>query len=134
MSRAIRIFTAGAAVAMLALMVPREAEAQGRGAVRAAVEPQGQQAVAFSRLERELIVSFFHRNPEWRAKPLPRGIRRNLARGKPLPPGIAKQVLPYDLEVTLPVRPGYRRVVVGTDVVLVEVATQLIWDILTDVF
>jgi len=65
---------------------------------------------------------------------LPPGIAKKLARGKPLPPGIAKQVLPGGLVHELPpVRPGYERVIVDGRVLLVEVATQIVHDILTDV-
>lgn len=65
---------------------------------------------------------------------LPPGIAKNLARGKPLPPGIAKQVLPGGLVAALPpVRPGYERVIVDGRVLLVEVATQIVHDVLTDV-
>jgi Ni/Co efflux regulator RcnB len=66
-------------------------------------------------------------------KPLPPGIAKNLARGKPLPPGIAMQRLPQDLERALPpVHPGYERVVVDGRVLLVEVATQVIHDVLME--
>ena len=64
---------------------------------------------------------------------LPPGIAKNLARGKPLPPGIAKQQLPGDLARRLPpVRNGYERVVVDGRVLLVEIATQVIHDVLMD--
>ncbi len=67
-------------------------------------------------------------------KSLPPGIAKNLERGKPLPPGIAKQVLPGDLERSLPpVRDGYQRMIVDGRVLLVEVATQVIHDVLVDV-
>jgi hypothetical protein len=66
-------------------------------------------------------------------KRLPPGIEKNLARGKPLPPGIAKQTLPYELRRALPpVRDGYERVIVGGKVLLVEIATQVIHDALSD--
>ena len=65
-----------------------------------------------------------------RGKPLPPGIQKNLARGKPLPPGIAKKVAPYDLVGRLPPRPGYSYLVVGRDVVLVQVSTNLVVDVL----
>jgi Ni/Co efflux regulator RcnB len=66
-------------------------------------------------------------------KPLPPGIAKNLARGKPLPPGIAMQRLPQDLERALPpAHPGYERVVVDGRVLLVEVATQVIHDVLME--
>jgi len=65
---------------------------------------------------------------------LPPGIAKNLERGKPLPPGIAKQYLPDSLVHELPAPPrGFERVVVDGKVLLVEVATRVIHDILTDV-
>jgi hypothetical protein len=65
---------------------------------------------------------------------LPPGIARNLARGKPLPPGIAKQVLPGDLIGRLPpVHGGYERIIVDGKVLLVEIATQVVRDVLTDI-
>ncbi|KPQ24965.1 MAG: protein of unknown function containing DUF3315 domain [Halomonas sp. HL-48] len=65
------------------------------------------------------------------AEPLPPGIERNLARGKPLPPGIAKR---FDgrLADELPRYPGYEWQRVGTDVVLIDAATQVVVDILVD--
>ena len=64
---------------------------------------------------------------------LPPGVAKNLARGKPLPPGIAKQHLPGDLSRRLPpVRDGYERVVIDGRVLLVEIATQVIHDVLMD--
>lgn len=67
-------------------------------------------------------------------KSLPPGIARNLARGKPLPPGIAKQVLPTGLIDLLPPPPrGFERIAVSGKVLLVEIATQVIHDVLEDV-
>jgi Ni/Co efflux regulator RcnB len=69
-----------------------------------------------------------------KAKGLPPGIAKNLARGKPLPPGIAKQYLPEDLRLLLPApRKGYERIIVDGKLLLVEIATQVIHDILVDV-
>jgi len=67
-------------------------------------------------------------------KPLPPGIRRNLARGKALPPGIAKKYAPAPMLRHLPVHPGYEWRAVGTDLVLVAIATAVVADILIDVF
>jgi hypothetical protein len=65
---------------------------------------------------------------------LPPGIAKNLQRGKPLPPGIAKQVLPSALVNTLPREPeGYERIIVAGKILLVEIATQVIVDVITDV-
>ena len=66
-------------------------------------------------------------------KSLPPGIAKNLQRGKPLPPGIAKQVLPTSLIDLLPLPPhGYERVAIDGRVLLIEIATQVIHDVLED--
>ena len=68
-----------------------------------------------------------------KSKPLPPGIAKNLARGKPLPPGIAKQQLPQDLQRMLPPVPkGYERIAVDGQVLLVDVATQVIADVISE--
>jgi Ni/Co efflux regulator RcnB len=65
---------------------------------------------------------------------LPPGIAKNLQRGKPLPPGIARQQLPAELTASLPQVPkGYERVIIDGRVVLIEVATQVIRDVLTEI-
>jgi hypothetical protein len=102
----------------------------------------GGTAVVFSKDEISIITDYYqhHRgdadvgkDKKNRGKSLPPGIAKNLARGKPLPPGIAKQQLPSDLIRRLPqVNPGYERVVVDGRVLLVEVATQVIHDVLMD--
>lgn len=68
------------------------------------------------------------------AKPLPPGIRKNLARGKPLPPGIAKKQLPGPFIGQLPRHPGYEWQQAGTDLVLVVSGSLVISDILDGVF
>lgn len=83
----------------------------------------------FESNESRMIRDYFGAHPV-RSKPLPPGIAKNLARGKPLPPGIAKRYLPDGLVAGLPPRPGYERLLVGNDVVLVSVATGLVVDIL----
>ena len=90
-------------------------------------------ADAITAAERSIILSYIgaHRaEPALQAKPLPPGIQKNLARGKPLPPGIAKRYLPNGLLTQLPPRAGYEWRIVGTDVLLVVAATQLIVGIL----
>ncbi len=64
---------------------------------------------------------------------LPPGIRKNLARGKPLPPGLAKKSVPAAMLAELPQHQGYEWQVVGTDMVLVSIATAVITDVLIDV-
>ena len=97
-------------------------------------------AAGFSAQEVEIITRYYHSltaadEPRGRgANRLPRGIAKNLARGKPLPPGLAKRNLPNSLVVQLPPPPaGYERVVVAGKILLIETATQVVHDVLTDV-
>ncbi|WP_144173049.1 anti-virulence regulator CigR family protein [Pseudomonas sp. Kh13] len=70
-----------------------------------------------------------HRN-YWSAGPaLPPGIQKNLARGKPLPPGIAKK-LDGRLLGQLPHYDGYEWMQAGADLILVAVATGIIYEVL----
>lgn len=63
---------------------------------------------------------------------LPPGIAKNLARGKPLPPGIAKN---FNDRVAsqLPRYDGYPWKQVGTDVVLVAIASGIVYEVLRNV-
>jgi len=79
------------------------------------------------------IRSFYASRPVSNVESLPPGIRRNLARGKPLPPGIAKRSAPPELASRVHLRDGYELVEVGVDVFLVEVATNVVHDVLMDV-
>ncbi|HLO77510.1 MAG TPA: anti-virulence regulator CigR family protein [Magnetospirillum sp.] len=81
--------------------------------------------------ERALIGDYY-RSHAVPVDSLPPGIRKKVARGKPLPPGIAKR-FPDDLRATLPPRPGYDYRVVGADVLLVEIATGVIVDVVKDI-
>jgi len=96
--------------------------------------------VRFSSDEISIIRAYYEeRGPSSRGRKesnrsLPPGIARNLARGKSLPPGIAKQMLPSDLLGRLPpARDGFERVVIDGKVLLVEVATRVIHDVLADI-
>ncbi len=102
-------------------------------------------SIRFSSNEISVIHDFFHnyhvdnhvdkKGGKKGSKPLPPGIAKNLERGKPLPPGIAKRSLPNDLLVRLPpVADGYERVVIAGKILLVEIATQVIHDVLVEVF
>ena len=97
-------------------------------------------SVVFTKDEIAIINDYYARYPVntgagqyKKNKGLPPGIAKNLARGKPLPPGIAKQVLPQDLVRQLPqVQAGYERVIVDGRVLLIDVATQVIHDVLME--
>ena len=68
------------------------------------------------------------------SKPLPPGIRKNLARGKPMPPGIQKTRMPASFINQLPDHEGYEWQQAGTDLVLVVTGSLVISDILEGVF
>ena len=93
--------------------------------------------VAFSQVEIETIQAYYREQTP--AQPaagrrVPRGVAKNLERGKLLPPGIAKRNLPINLAARLPPAPaGHERIVVAGKILLVDVATQAIRDVLTDV-
>jgi len=65
--------------------------------------------------------------------PLPPGIQKNLARGKPLPPGIAKK-LDGRLVGRLPHYDGYEWQQAGSDLILVALATGIIYEVLNGAF
>ena len=95
--------------------------------------------VVFSEREIKIIRAYYETHASGLAKgkqghkDLPPGIAKNLQRGKPLPPGIAKQLLPHDLRRALPPPPeGHERIVVAGRVLLVELATQIVRDVLED--
>ena len=124
-------------VALAALSVavgsalPTAAEAQGRGN-----QGRSDGAAASVTLSVELksqIQEFYTTRPATNAQALPPGIRRNLERGKPLPPGIAKKTAPPELTRRIELRDGFELVEVGLDVLLVEVATNVIHDVLMDI-
>jgi hypothetical protein len=68
------------------------------------------------------------------ARPLPPGIQKNLARGKPLPPGISKQTVPQPVLVRLPVVDSHDWIRIGTELVLVGIATSVIAQVIHNVF
>lgn len=73
-----------------------------------------------------------HRDLLAPASSLPPGIQKNLARGKPLPPGIAKS-LDNRLLGHLPRYEGYEWKQLGRDVILVAIATGIVYEILENV-
>jgi len=86
--------------------------------------------------ERQTILNYFqqHQAAYAGAKPLPPGIAKKIARGGTMPPGIAKRYFPPDLIAGLPARPGQQWMIVGTDVLLVQIATSVIVDLIQKVF
>ena len=101
------------------------------------VDAGGSQAAAtgavFSRSDRQLISNYFLRHDGYLDE-LPPGVRKQLVTKGRLPPGIARKVLPRALADALsPAQAGYDRMIVGPDVLLVEIATGIIADIIRDV-
>lgn len=64
---------------------------------------------------------------------LPPGVQKNLARGKPLPPGIGKK-LDGRLAKQLPHYEGYEWRQAGTDLILVSLASGIIYEVLNGAF
>lgn len=98
---------------------------QGTGAITATVS-------LITAYERSTIVGYVqnHQSSFSGMQPLPPGIAKKVARGGSLPPGIAKRYFPGELLGQLPPRPGQQWIFMGTDVVLLNTATQLILDVL----
>ena len=131
MSRILHTLAAGLILTLPLLgMVPLEAEAQERERGRAAA-PAGDTLSVEVKLQ---IREYYTSRPTSGAEALPPGIRRNLQRGRPLPPGIAKKSVPDELRSHLQIAEGYELIEVGLDLFLVEVATNIIHDVLRDIF
>lgn len=64
---------------------------------------------------------------------LPPGLQKQLDRNGRLPPGLDRRALPEDLEGRLPDRTDTERVIIGSDVVLIEKGTDLVLDVIRDV-
>lgn len=76
-----------------------------------------------------------HDHTDWRSGPLPPGLERQLRTRGHLPPGLQMKTLPPVLIQRLGPPPrGYDRFVIGQDVVLVELASGTIADIIRNVF
>ncbi len=133
-------------IVALALSGPALAGKQGKGhgkgnnrGTAAEVQTGKAIAAAISAVERSLISGYLTRNRASlpsvfaNAKSLPPGIANKIARGGSMPPGIAKKSLPNNLLAQLPARSGQRWIVAGTDIVLIEAATNLIVDVLKKV-
>lgn len=80
------------------------------------------------------IITDYYRSAGGGPKSMPPGHAKQLARNGTLPPGIAKKQMPGDLIGRLPPVPrGYDRVIIGSDVVLIQISTNTIMDIIQGV-
>jgi len=107
----------------------------------------GSLEVSFSLKEKQVISSFYggggggDQGGQGKGKKKKKGAGGNQGippglakKGGALPPGIAKRQLPNNLLSQLPPPPrGYERVIVDKDVLLVNIATQVVHDVLTHV-
>lgn len=93
--------------------------------------------VVFGDQDRRVIHDYYRRHrakglPPGLAKrsKLPPGIAKQLARADRLPPDVHGRRLPRELERRLPRLPdGYARVRIGTDIVLLDVGTRVVVDV-----
>jgi hypothetical protein len=132
-----RVAFAGLVLGVLSLVIaPDDALAQGNGKSKrttsVATATVGGTSVTLTSDMKLQIREFYAGTRVADVEALPPGIRMRLARGKPLPPGIAKKVAPASLRSRLRLPDGYRVLEVGVDVLLVEVATNVIHDVLRD--
>jgi hypothetical protein len=98
-------------------------------------------ATVISAAERALIGDYVRKAkaspqglpPGLTGRPLAPGLQKHIDRTGRLPPGLEKRRLPSGLLGQLPQRAGQDYRVVGNDIVLVELATNLILDIMQGV-
>lgn len=95
--------------------------------------------IVFTDRDRQMIHRYYQSHRHSRRK-LPPGLAKKgrlphgLAKRDRLPPGLAKRSLPADLESSLsPLSKGYIRVIVGSDVVIMDRNTMVVFDIYRDV-
>ena len=124
------------------------------GGAWAAVSVQGKVEIVFTPQERQIIREYYSKEiieqaggvkgkgkkglPPGLAKKekLPPGIRKQLQRNGTLPPGLENKMEPLPKEVEVRMKqlpPECTRVVVGTDIIILDKTTQKILDIIHDV-
>jgi hypothetical protein len=97
----------------------------------------------FRAQDREVVTTYYskHRSglPPGLAKrngDLPPGLEKQLERNGTLPPGLEKKLQPCPVEITRqlpPLPPDYRRNVIGASIVVFNVRTNIVVDVLHDV-
>ena len=103
----------------------------------------GAQEIGFDLKEKQIIVDFYGgggssgkgKGKKNKGKGVGnQGMPPGLAKQGKLPPGIAKRQLPSALVAQLPPPPkGFERVIVDNDILLINIATQVVHDVLTDI-
>ena len=103
--------------------------------------PGSKVSVVFSDRDRQVIGDYYARHKVKKVPPglakkdqLPPGLAKQVVKNGALPPGLQGRALPSDLETKLSRLPdGYRRIIIGANIVILNTATQVIADIMTDV-
>ena len=99
----------------------------------AAGSPACADGLRFTAMDQTAVRVYFAANPVvWMG--LPSDLARAFARGKPLPRGVETAALPRALLAKLPPRAGYDYIRVGDDVALVQRSTQLVVDLIENIF
>jgi hypothetical protein len=102
--------------------------------------------VGFSDRDRQVIADYYTAKKKGKGKKkglppglakrdeLPPGLQRQVQKNGKLPKGLRTEPLPYDLRDRLPPVPeGFVRARVGVDIVLMNVKTRLIVDVMKDI-
>lgn len=102
--------------------------------------PRSTVAVVFSNHDRQVIGDYYSRYKAKKVPPglakqdqLPPGLAKQVVKNGTLPPGLQGRVLPPDLELKLSRLPdGYKRVIIGANIAILNTNTRVIADIITD--
>ena len=103
--------------------------------------PNSAVSVVFSDHDRQVIGDYYARYKAKKVPPglakkdqLPPGLAKQVVKNGTLPPGLQGRALPSDLELKLSRLPdGYKRVIIGANIAILNTTTQVIADIITDV-
>jgi hypothetical protein len=91
------------------------------------------EGMRFTAMDQTAVRVYFTTNPVvWMG--LPSELARDFARGKPLPRGVDAAPLPRALLAKLRPYRGYDYVRIGDDVALVQRSTQLVVDVIENIF
>lgn len=134
------------------LVVPALAQGNGHGNGKAKGHDKkdqgdeaarGERTYQFQSHDREVITTYYTKHgkglPPGLAKRngnLPPGLEKQLQRNGSLPPGLEKKLEPCPVEITRelpPLPPDYRRGVVGASIVVFNVRTNIVVDVMHDV-
>jgi hypothetical protein len=152
-TRFIRLFFAAQLGIMMACSVATipvlaQGNSQGKGKAKGhdkkdKDDDRGPEQYQFRQQDREYISSYYSKHgksmPPGQAKKngtLPPGLERQLERNGTLPPGLQKKMQPCPVEITRqlpPLPPDYQRSVIGASIVVFNVKTNIVVDVMADV-